>query len=417
MIMEEIQSVSELTLEIKRCLEGEFPAVRVKGEVSNYRLPSSGHVYMTLKDDKSQIPAVIWKNLRMRLPFELRDGLELVVSGRIELYPPSGRYQLICTSLTTAGEGELQQAFARLLQKLTTAGYFNAEHKKPLPSAPERIGLITSLTGAVIRDMSDVFRRRFPAAALQLYPVKVQGDGAVENIVEALHFFNAGLPTDKRPEVLIVARGGGSLEDLQAFNEEAVAMAIFNSSIPVISAVGHETDVTIADMVADVRAGTPSIAAELAVPETTELLGWIDNWHERQKKALKTRIEGAEKEIASLLGSYAFNRPRMLCDRMEEQLVYLKRYMSQSAGGKLRHAEQMLLSAGRHLDVLDYRKILDRGFALVKNDKGYITRGKGLGEGDPATIVFADTEIDVSVTHRSDGNGRENAPAQGLRRY
>ncbi|MBF0585689.1 exodeoxyribonuclease VII large subunit [Prosthecochloris sp. N3] len=408
------QSISDLTLQIKNRLESSFPAVSVKGEISNYRRPSSGHVYMTLKDDKAQLPAVLWKSTRSRLSFELRDGLEVVVDGRIEVYPPAGRYQLICSSITPAGEGELQRAFNLLLARLTAAGYFNAEHKQPLPRIPEHIGLITSPTGAVIRDMCDVLGRRFPAARLQLYPVKVQGDGAAESVIEAIDYFTTRIPARERPDVLIVARGGGSLEDLQAFNEESVAMAIFHSSIPVISAIGHETDVTIADMVADVRAGTPSIAAELAVPDRTDMLERLEELTRRPLRSLLSKIEGTERQIDSLTGSYAFNRPQVLCDRVEEQLEHMVRYMRQSAGMKLRHTDQELRSAEEKLHLLDYRTILKRGFTLVRDENGYITRGGGLREGNEATVVFADTSVGVTVTGQRNGNDRADGPARDL---
>ncbi len=392
---ETVLSVGELTKELKSLIESSFPALSVRGEISNFKLHSSGHVYMTLKDENAQIPAVIWKSSRLKIPFELRDGLEIIARGRLEVYPPSGRYQLICTSAAPAGEGALQQAFARLLQKLAEQGYFNAEHKQALPPVPSRIGLVTSPTGAVIRDMADVFERRFPAASLMLYPVKVQGTEAAPSVIEAIAYFNDPPDPAKKPDLIIVARGGGSLEDLQAFNEESVAMAIFNSGIPVISAIGHETDVTIADMVADVRAGTPSIAAELAVPDMAELRRGISAMLDRQASALGTIIEGTERQLDSLLGSYAFNRPIVIAERLEEQAGNLLRHMTNALNGTMRHTVQRFSAAAQTLSLLDYRKTLQRGYTLVRRDDGYVTSASGLAEGDTASVIFHDGEVNV----------------------
>jgi len=313
------QSVGELTRAIKNELESLFPFVRVKGELSNVKQHSSGHVYLTLKDSEAQIPAVIWKSVRARSPLELRDGLEVIAEGRLEVWPPAGRYQLICTALFETGEGEQRLALERLIAKLAKAGWFDAERKKPIPRIPRRIGMITSPTGAVIRDMSDVFARRFPAAELLLYPVQVQGERAVESIVRALRYFNDPPKPEHKPDVLIVARGGGSSEDLQAFNDEAVAEAIYRSAIPVISAVGHETDLSVADMVADLRAGTPSIAAERAVPDREELLRLIDNLVNRQSILMEGLISGAQLQVDSITSSYAFNRPVQMLGQFEER--------------------------------------------------------------------------------------------------
>jgi len=399
---EQILTITELTREIKSDLENRFPAISVKGEISNFKLPGSGHIYMTLKDEGAQIPAVIWKNIRMRLPVELKDGMEIIARGRIEVYPPSGRYQLICTSVSLAGAGMLQQAFSMLLEKLAGQGYFNQEHKKPLPGIPEKIGLVTSATGAVIEDMSNVLKRRFPAAKLLLFPVKVQGADAAQNIINALSYFNNPLNPAHKPDIIIVARGGGSLEDLQAFNEESVALAIFSSTIPVISAVGHETDVTIADMVADMRAGTPSIAAEIAAPDTRELLKHNDALLERQCSALYARIEGTERQIHSLLGSYAFNRPQVTLERMQERIDHSVKLMSQSARSAFMHTERRFSSVTERLSLLDYRKTLERGFTLVRKEKSYITSSSTLHKGDTASVIFHDGETAVTITGQED---------------
>ena len=412
---EQILTVTELTSGIKSLLENNFPSVSVRGEISNFKLPSSGHIYMTLKDEGAQIPAVIWKNIRMRLSANLKDGLEIIAHGRLEVYPPSGRYQLICTSVALAGEGALQLAYAMLLEKLAGKGYFNQEHKKPLPDVPEKIGLITSATGAVIEDMSNVFNRRFPAARLLLYPVKVQGEDAAKNVIEALAYFNKLSDQVNKPDIIIVARGGGSLEDLQAFNEEEVALAIFGSEIPVISAIGHETDVTIADMVADIRAGTPSIAAEIAAPDTQELLRHCDSLLNRQTTALHAKVEGTERQLDSLLGSYAFNRPHIKIEQLHERISHLVKYMKQSAGNTIRHAERNFSSVTERLALLDYRKTLERGFTLVRKDKAYVTSSKAVRKTDKASVIFHDGEVGVEIIPDDTARGTAAAQAQDPR--
>jgi exodeoxyribonuclease VII large subunit len=396
-MIETAQSVGELTRAIKNELESLFPYVRVKGELSNVKLHSSGHVYLTLKDNEAQIPAVIWKSVRARSPLELRDGLEVIAEGRLEVYPPAGRYQLICTALFETGEGEQRLALERLIAKLARAGWFDADRKKPIPRIPRRIGMITSPTGAVIRDMSDVFARRFPAAELLLYPVQVQGERAVESIVRALDYFNAPPNPAHQADVLIVARGGGSSEDLQAFNDEAVVEAIHRSKIPVISAVGHETDLSVADMVADLRAGTPSIAAERAVPDREELLRLIDGLKQRQSMLMEGKISGAKLQVDSIVSSYAFNRPVQLLGQFVERLAQTEKALKQAITEKLRDREQHLTTATDRLAMLDIHRTLKRGFALVTQDDRYITSAAGLEAGAEIALTFHDGRREANV--------------------
>ena len=266
-----IYTVSELTHSIKSLLEDTYPFVWVTGEISNFRVPASGHFYFTLKDAEAQINAVMFRGQNRFLKFEPVDGIEVIAMGRITVFEPRGSYQIILEVMEPKGIGALQLAFEHLKQKLAKEGLFDAIHKRPLPFLPERIGVITSPTGAVIRDIIHVAQRRFDNINIIIAPVRVQGAGADEEIVSALALFNERNDID----VIILARGGGSLEDLQAFNTEAVARAIFKSQIPIVSAVGHETDYTIADFVADLRAPTPSAAAELVVPRKADLLARI----------------------------------------------------------------------------------------------------------------------------------------------
>ena len=262
-----IYSVSELNADLKVLLEESYPFVWLSGEISNFRIPASGHFYFSLKDARSQISAVMFRGQQRKLKFEPEDGMSVTGMGRISVYEPRGTYQIILEYLEPSGIGALQVAFEQLKNRLAEEGLFDDDYKVDIPFIPNKIGIITSRSGAVVHDILQVVKRRFPNVAIQIYPVKVQGDGAVEDIVHALELLNDRTQCD----VVILARGGGSLEDLQAFNSESVARAIFASRVPVISAVGHETDYTIADFVADLRAPTPSAAAELAVPEKSAL--------------------------------------------------------------------------------------------------------------------------------------------------
>jgi exodeoxyribonuclease VII large subunit len=344
---------------------------------------------------------VIWKSVRARSPLELRDGLEVVAEGRLEVYPPAGRYQIICSALFESGQGEQRLALERLIAKLAKAGWFDAERKKPIPRIPRRIGMITSPTGAVIRDMSDVFERRFPAAELLLYPVQVQGERAVESIVRALDYFNAPSNPAHQADVLIVARGGGSSEDLQAFNDEAVAEAIYRSKIPVISAIGHETDLSVADMVADLRAGTPSIAAERAAPDREELLRLIDSLVNRQAILMEGMISGAQLQLDSIRNSYAFNRPVQMLTRFEERLTLTEKEMSRAMNDKLRDREQHLDRTADRLAMLDTQRVLKRGFALVTQNDRYVTSAAGLEAGAKISMTFHDGQREARVLDES----------------
>jgi exodeoxyribonuclease VII large subunit len=262
-----IYTVSELNANVKSLIEENFPFVWIFGEISNFRIPASGHFYFTLKDDSSQISSVMFRGQQRNLKFEPEDGLNITGMGRISVYEPRGTYQIILEYLEPAGTGALQIAFEKLKKRLAAEGFFDEGHKKSLPFLPNNISIITSPSGAVVHDILQIINRRFPNVSIQIIPVKVQGEGAAEQIVAAVEWLNIA----KEADVAILARGGGSLEDLQAFNSEPVARAIFASGIPIISAVGHETDYTISDFVADLRAPTPSAAAELVVPQKSEL--------------------------------------------------------------------------------------------------------------------------------------------------
>ena len=396
----DILSVSQLTQQIKTGLETLFPQVKIKGEISNFKKHSSGHCYLTLKDEGAQIAAVVWKATASRICFSLKDGLDVIAEGRLEVYPPSGRYQLICTSVTEAGQGALQQAYAELLQKLAKAGYFSTERKRPIPEIPETIGLITSPTGAVIEDMSNVLERRFPAARVLLYPVSVQGTNAAEAVASGITYFNNTNNNNHRPEVIIIARGGGSLEDLQAFNGELVANAIYHSELPVISAIGHETDLTIADMVADLRAGTPSIAAELAVPDTQELLRHIENLQSRRESMLLGKLEGADRQVYSICSSYAFNRPLLQMQQFDDRLNALVDQMGRIIKGEYSEKARDYASVCQQLALLDYRKTLQRGYVLVKQEGKFVTGATKLHPTDDVELLFHDGVLPAVISNK-----------------
>jgi exodeoxyribonuclease VII large subunit len=282
----QIYSVTELTHLIKGKLENEIGRVLVEGEISGYRPAQSGHAYFTLKDDFSQIKAVMWRSRRERLKFDVEHGLKVIAGGQLSVYVPRGEYQIMVETLEPRGLGALQLAFEQLKEKLRAEGLFDEDHKKALPYLPDTVGVVTSPTGAAVRDIINVIRRRFPGVGIFIRPVRVQGEEAAGEIARAIEDLNR----DGRVEVIIVGRGGGSLEDLWAFNEESVARAIAASRIPTLSAVGHETDVTIADFVADVRAATPSAAAERVVQPREELQARVNAAGNRLGAALRLRL-------------------------------------------------------------------------------------------------------------------------------
>lgn len=291
-----ILTVTELTQEIKETLEEKFYDVWVEGEISNLRIPSSGHLYFTLKDDFSQIRAVLFRMRSRGLRFIPEDGLHIICRGRVSLYEKRGEYQLILEEMEPKGIGALQLAFLQLKERLEKEGLFDPSHKKPIPLLPQTIGIITSPTGAVIRDMIHIIHRRFENVGILLYPVRVQGEGASQEMAEAIRYFNKM----KNVDVIILGRGGGALEDLWAFNEEEVARAIYRSKIPIISAVGHETDYTISDFVADLRAPTPSAAAELVVKEKRELMRTLRSLRDRLQNQILQNLEEMRRSIAYL---------------------------------------------------------------------------------------------------------------------
>ncbi len=381
-----VLTVSALTRRIKSVLETDFKNVSVEGEISNCKLHSSGHLYFTLKDQSSQVQAVMWRSRVGALFFTPQDGLKVIVRGNVTVYEVRGVYQIDVVHMQPLGAGELQLAFERLKEKLAAEGLFAAGRKKALPRYPERIGIITSPTGAAIRDMINILSRRFPAAEVVLCPVKVQGAGAAEEIATAIRDCNAFGGFD----LLIVGRGGGSLEDLWAFNEEVVARAIYASEIPIISAVGHEIDFTIADFVADLRAPTPSAAAELAVPNTAELVEIIRNFHYTCNQRIREIITSQRENIASLLRSYAFNKPFDRLRQQSQRLDELHRSLGRGVQQQVTLSHQLVSSLAKRLEALNPDAVIERGYAMVFRDGRVISRAKQLETEDEVQIKFHD---------------------------
>lgn len=364
-----IYTVSSLTHEIKTLLETSFPRLWVEGEISNYKAHSSGHIYFTLKDENAQIRCAMWRFKAGELLFRLEDGLKVIVEADIQVYEKNGTYQLIVQQLQPAGIGALQLAFEQLKQRLRAEGLFDETHKKPLPEFPERIGVITSPTGAAIRDIISVIHRRFPAIQIILYPVRVQGEGAAEEIVQAIKDFNEF----KAVDVLIVGRGGGSLEDLWAFNEEKVARAIYDSHIPIVSAVGHEIDFSISDFVADRRAATPTAAAEMVVPDQKELMGMLAHYYEKITQTIQQLITNYRNELFSLKRSYAFRRPEDLIFQKTQRLDEIFRHITMVTNHLLALHQQNLFYLQQQLRHLNPLEILQRGYSICYKD-GYVIK-------------------------------------------
>lgn len=388
-----VLTVSEITRQIKYALEGNFQRVWVQGEISNCKHHTSGHLYFTLKDEGAQISGVMWRSRVPSLPFTPEDGIKVIARGSITVYPPRGNYQMDVDQMQPLGVGELQIAFERLKQKLTAEGLFDEEHKKPIPQYPERIGVVTSETGAALQDIRSILSRRHPSVELILYPVKVQGDGAAEEIANAIEEFNRFGNVD----VLIVGRGGGSLEDLWAFNEEIVARAIFASQIPIISAVGHEIDFSIADFVADLRAPTPSVAAELAVKHRTDIIENLANLCYTMQEALQNAIDTAKTKIGSAISSYSFNRPRDLVREYSQRTDELEHTMNTAVLHALQSAHQRHQAFAHRLEALSPQCVLKRGYTIVHHRGQVVTSAKTLKHGDEAKIQFYNGEVTTRV--------------------
>ncbi len=394
-----LKTVSQITRELKDAVEENFPFIWVLGEVSNCRRATSGHVYFTLKDESARLGAVIWRSTAARLKFKIQDGLEVVAAGPIEVYQARGTYQLIVQQLISQGVGALELAFRQLRDKLSAEGLFASASKQPLPRFPRRVALITSPTGAAVRDMLQVLMRRWRASDIVLLPVAVQGEGAAREIAAALRIVHRISDV----EVVIVGRGGGSLEDLWPFNEEIVARAIYDCSIPVISAVGHEIDISISDLVADRRALTPSEAAELVVPHQDEVSNELLNIRSRLTNSLRWRMEHAHIQLDAIASRRVFTRP---LDRIHDLVARLDDFDDQ-----LRHATKSLEKATRQkiaaldssLQALSPLRVLERGYSITyrhtddQTPRELIRAGDQVHPGQELTTIVQKGQINSRV--------------------
>jgi exodeoxyribonuclease VII large subunit len=385
---EHVYTVSEITRQIRCALEERFALVWVEGEVSNFTAHTSGHLYFSLKDESAQLRCVMFRSRRRRMIGPLpANGVALRVLGEITVYERSGQYQLSVLELRPAGVGTLAQAFEELKRRLAEEGLFDAAHKRPIPAFPQRIGVVTSPTGAALRDIIHVIRRRYPVAHVVLAPVQVQGEGAAGEIAHAIGLFNRlGIA-----DLLIVGRGGGSLEDLWAFNEEVVARAIFASRIPIISAVGHEIDYTIADFVADLRAPTPSAAAELAVPDRRELTDIVGRSGQRLRAAVAGELARGRERLATLVRSYGLRRPADLVAERMQRVDEFERRLRHAILGSVVLRRSTLESARRHLASLGPEAVLARGYSICRKlpEGRLVTRGEDLTQGDRVDLSFS----------------------------
>jgi exodeoxyribonuclease VII large subunit len=357
-----VRTVSELTREIKDILEQGLPPVWVAGEVSGVSRPKSGHVYFKLKDGQAQLNAVIWRGVGFRLPYQVKDGQQVIARGRINVYPVKGEYQLSVEEIQTRGVGAQELALRQLKEKLFRLGYFDPRRKKPLPPLPRCVVLITSPTGAAVRDMIEILGRRWPATEVLVCPVRVQGEGAASEITRALRLVNRL----RCAEVIILGRGGGSVEDLWAFNEECVAQALYESHLPVVSAVGHEIDVTIADLVADRRALTPSEAAEIVVPSREELLEGLVRTGGRLRELLTSRLEQAWERCRALAQRRAFRLPLECVREQERRLDDWQDRLERAMRQRLLLARQSTASMAGRLETLSPLNVLARGYSLTR---------------------------------------------------
>ncbi|MBN2790179.1 MAG: exodeoxyribonuclease VII large subunit [Candidatus Delongbacteria bacterium] len=390
----EVLSVFEITKLIKGVLEPNFSGVWIEGEISNYKHHSSGHHYFSLKDEKAVISCVMWKATGDRLSFKPDNGQKVIVLGNVTVYEGSGRYQIDVKKMTVSGIGELQERFEILKQKLLEEGLFDQIHKKPLPFLVKNIGVVTAETGAAFQDIRKVIRSRAPFVNIFIYNARVQGKGTESEIVDGIILFNSQAdPVD----VIIIGRGGGSLEDLWSFNEEVVARAVFNSKIPVISAVGHEIDFSISDFVADVRAATPSHAAEIATINLTEENLRIGQYKSRLGSSISNYFQRQNELLNAYANSHAFKRPAdilnnytMILDNIEDKFSMLLRVRFDSEKQKLSKYDDILRS-------LDPESVLNRGFAIVRDKKTekIVSSAKKVKKETELEVQFKDGKVDV----------------------
>ena len=367
-----IFGVTEVNNLVKLLLDGEpmLQNICVRGELSNYKMYPSGHHYFSLKDQEGAIRCVMFKGAAMKLRFRPENGMKVLVTGRVTVFPRDGAYQLYCNTMTPEGVGDLAVAFEQLKAKLYAEGLFDPAHKKPLPAYPEKIAIVTSSAGAAVHDMIRILRRRYPIAKVILLPVRVQGVEAPPEIAGAIRYDDKW----KIGDVIITGRGGGSMEDLWAFNDERVARAIYDCETPVISAVGHEPDVTISDFVADARASTPSNAAEIAVPDQMELLRWLRGAGERMEQSEMARLESLREKLDTLAHKRVMTDQLAYIQDKRMELVHVQQRLGDLASSRMVRKRQSFAALAASLDAMSPLKVLGRGYAMAQNERGEIMK-------------------------------------------
>lgn len=391
-----IFSVTQITKTLSRIIEQQplLQNVWIKGQVSNLSRPASGHIYFTLKDENSNIRSVAFRSSASRLQFVPRDGDEVLVQGRINIYAASSEYQIIVNAIEPLGIGALQRAFEELKQKLADEGLFDAAHKKPLPMFPKKIGVITSETGAALQDIQQQLQKRYPLAELLLYPTLVQGEYAASQIAQAVGAMNNRTDID----VLIVGRGGGSLEDLWAFNEEIVARAVFDSKIPVVSAVGHETDFTISDMVADHRSPTPSAAVEHIVPDQQELLAQLQGFRERLNRLILRRLETQHDELDALESGLSPSKQKDTIYQLSQSIDGLEAAYKKAINDRLKVESNQLQSLAARLNGLSPLATLKRGYSICRTSSGdVVTASDQINVGERLDVQLSEGNLVCTV--------------------
>lgn len=394
--MPQILSITQINEYIQGKMNADpmLTQVAVRGEISNYKCYPSGHHYFTLKDEASALKCVMFKGNAIALRFRPTNGMKVIALGRISVYPRDGAYQLYCSAMSVDGVGDLYAAFEQLKAKLASKGLFDPEKKKKLPKYPGTIGVVTSSAGAAVHDILRILRKRYPLAQVKLLPVRVQGAEAPDEIAAAIRYANAHHLAD----LLIVGRGGGSLEDLWAFNDERVAYAIYESEIPIISAVGHEPDVTIADYVADLRAATPSNGAELAVPDQEALLQNLDALNGAMAAALSRQLKLAAQRLDALAASPALRGPTAYLERKEKDLRLLKNRMISAQERMISASNARFVSCVAKLDAMSPLKVLSRGYAMAQTGNGELLRSiHQVNPGDSILVNISDGTITASV--------------------
>lgn len=397
--MERTFSVSELNTRIAGLLDADpvLSSVSVRGELSNYKIYPSGHHYFTLKDANSTLSCVMFKSSASKLRFRPESGMGVVVSGRVQVYNRDGKYQLYCTQITPEGTGDLQIAFEQLKAKLEAEGLFDSRFKRAIPEIPQKIAVITSSAGAAVHDMIRILRRRWPMAKVMLLPVRVQGVEAPPEIVGAIRYCNVHQLAD----VMIVGRGGGSIEDLWAFNDERVARAIFASEIPVISAVGHEPDVTISDYVADVRASTPSNAAEIAVPDQDEQRELLFSVQMRLSQTAQRMLDGHRKHLETLSGRRVLTNPITYIDNKRQDLDWVRERLAAASDLYLSSKRKTQVHFAAKLDALSPLKVLSRGYSVVKDQRGLPVKSiEQVEVGDMIQVKMIGGELDCRIENK-----------------